>query len=325
MTDLNITFGRGGAQTTVVADGALTVRRGQVTGLVGESGSGKTMMAMAIVGMIPSLGGRITRGSIVFDGVEMLSASEADWRATRGRRIGMIFQQPTRSLNPAFTVGEQISEVLRYHHGLTRREAWRRAVELLDRVRIPQASRRAHDYPHMFSGGMCQRAMIAIALACEPELLVADEPTTALDVTVQAAILELIREIQHETNISVLYISHDFGVIHELCDWVEVMYAGQTIESAPAAGMFTDPQHPYTYSLLRAAAPGRREGRFFALEGRVPAPHERTPEGCVFRSRCAWKEPECATGVMRLEHVDAPGRSACRRVGTIAPELRIGP
>ncbi len=210
---LSIGFRGSDSWVDVVSDVSLSIGHGETHGIVGESGSGKTLTAMAILGLIPTFGGRIRSGSIRFNGVDMVNASERELAEIRGRQIGMIFQQPTRSLNPASTVGEQVAETIRVHLKVSRREAWRRAVRALDRVHIPAAERRARDYPHQFSGGMCQRVMLALALACDPALLIADEPTTALDVTVQARILELINEVQEEFGLSVMMISHDLAVI----------------------------------------------------------------------------------------------------------------
>jgi len=268
----------------VVDSADLTVHRGESVGLVGESGSGKTVTSLAAMGLLGHKGGRITRGRITFDGHDMTSAAESDWRAVRGSRIAMVFQQPMRSLNPAITVGEQIAEVLRRHVGLDRKAAWQRAVELIDRVHVADAGRRAHDYPHQFSGGMCQRVAIAIALACAPSLIIADEPTTALDVTVQRRILELFRELITESGISLVYISHDLAVVADLCERVTVMYAGQTIETGPVREVFEQPQHPYTAGLI-GSIPRLGATTLSAIAGRVPSPDD-MPLGCRFHPRC---------------------------------------
>ncbi len=272
--------------TSVVDDLSLDLRKSEILGLVGESGSGKTVTSLAIAGLTRARGGRVCAGSILFEGKELTAMPERRLRALRGKEIGMIFQQPTRYLNPAFTVGEQIAETLRQNLEIPRQEAWRKAVALLDRVGIPRPAQRAHDYPHTFSGGMCQRAMIAIALACEPKLLIADEPTTALDVTVQARILELLRALQKETGIAIIFITHDLGVVAEFCDRTLVMYAGQAVEQGTIDQILTSPHHPYTAGLLGAARLTRQDGKLVTVPGTAPRPGAR-PAGCRFYDRCA--------------------------------------
>jgi oligopeptide/dipeptide ABC transporter ATP-binding protein len=285
LRDVSVGFRIGGRWTDVVRSATFTVERGEILGVVGESGSGKTVTSLAVSGLVQHVGGRITSGQVLFDGTDVTQHGERQWSRLRGRQIGMIFQQPTRSLNPAFTVGDQISESIRIGLGLRRKEAWQRAVELLDRVRIPDAARRAHDYPHTFSGGMCQRVMIAMALACEPRLLIADEPTTALDVTVQARVLELLRELQAENDLTIVYISHDLGVIAQLCDRVAVMYAGETVEVGPLEDILTAPQHPYTSGLLQSIPEMDGEKRLPTIPGSVPGARA-MPAGCRFHPRC---------------------------------------
>jgi peptide/nickel transport system ATP-binding protein/oligopeptide transport system ATP-binding protein len=271
----------------VVTDVSFSVRAGETVGLVGESGSGKTVTAMAALGLTKSQGGRVTHGSVMFEGQELTALPERELSRIRGNRVGMIFQQPIRSLNPAFTVGEHIAETLRRHASMSRKAAWAKAIEMLDRVKIANAAGRASQYPHQFSGGMCQRVMIAMALACDPSLLIADEPTTALDVTVQALVLDLLREIQAETHIAVLFISHDLGVIAEMCERVVVMYAGQAIEAASAESIFVHPRHPYTEGLL-GAIPSAVHGRdLVSIPGAVPSPGS-WPPGCRFHPRCQY-------------------------------------
>ena len=285
--DLSVAFRIGGQWRDVVRSASFDVDRGEILALVGESGSGKTVTSMALLGLIETLGGRVTGGRVTFDGEDVTRAPERRWLQLRGSRIGMIMQQPTRSLDPAFTVGDQIAETIRAHRGMSRKQAWRRAVELLDRVHIPDAAHRAEDYPHTFSGGMCQRLMIAIALSCDPQLLIADEPTTALDVTVQARILDLLREIQTEQHLSILYITHDLGVVAELCDRVTVMYAGEIVESAPVEEAFVAPRHPYTEGLIGSIPRPGRGKRMLTIAGQVPAP-QLMPEGCRFHPRCEY-------------------------------------
>jgi oligopeptide/dipeptide ABC transporter ATP-binding protein len=280
----------------VLSDVSLSLRRGETLGLVGESGSGKTVTAMTAMGLLGAAGGRVTAGSVRLDGEELLSFGEAQWRRVRGRRIAMIFQQPTRALSPAFTVGAQIAECVRLHLGLSRSDAWKRAVEALDRVHIPNAVERAKDYPYAYSGGMCQRAMIAMALVGEPDVLIADEPTTALDVTVQARILDLLKEIQRDTHVGMLFITHDLGVIAQICHRVSVLYTGQVIEEARLGDLLERPTHPYTCGLLSSVPqPGQRR-RLASIEGTIPD-FAALPEGCRFHPRCGYAEAgRCDTG-----------------------------
>ncbi len=282
---LSVEFGSRRHPLPVVSDLSLSIGPGETLGLVGESGSGKTVTALAALGLIKAQGGRIVSGRVELDGTRIDTLPEKQLAKLRGAKIGMIFQQPTRSLNPAFTVGEHIAETLRRHERLGRRQAWARAVQLLDRVHIPNAARRASDYPHQFSGGMCQRVAIAIAIACGPKLLIADEPTTALDVTVQAVVLDLLREIQRELDLAILFISHDLGVIAEMCDRVVVMYAGEAVEMASADRLFVSPTHPYTAGLLQAVPVPDRGRELYSIPGGVPLPGQ-WPRGCRFHNRC---------------------------------------
>lgn len=262
----------------------LDLRQRETLGLVGESGCGKTVSMLSILGLARNA--RVT-GTAIFEGTDLLGLAPKDLRAVRGNRIGMIFQQPTRSLNPAFKVGEQIAETIRHHRGYGRKQAWARAVELLDHLAIPNAAKRAHDYPHTFSGGMCQRAAIAIALSCDPVVLIADEPTTALDVTVQARILEKLREIQREMGIAMVLISHDLGVVSEMCDRSIVMYSGRLVESGKTKELLGHPQHPYTEGLLQGLPENVAGGRFRSIPGNVPSLLDVLP-GCSFAPRCGY-------------------------------------
>lgn len=303
--ELSIAFPAADGPVEVVRSATFELRRGEALGLVGESGSGKTVTSLAMMGLIGAVGGRVTGGRITFDGHDVTSLSESKWQAIRGDRISMIFQQPMRALNPAFTVGDQVAESVRRHRGASRKEAWARAVQLFERVRIPHADKRAHDYPHQFSGGMCQRVLIAMALACEPEVLIADEPTTALDVTVQARILDLLREIIAGTDVSVLYITHDLGVVAQICDRVSVMYAGEVVETGPLDNVFNRPRHPYTEGLIGALPRSAKGGRFTAIPGQVPPPQS-FPAGCRFHPRCPYVEQgRCTTGQPPLIQVGA--------------------
>ncbi len=315
---LSVGFPIGREWIDVVDDVSFDVRRGETVGLVGESGSGKTVTSMAILGLTAAVGGRITAGRITFDGSDITQQSEGEWLALRGRRIAMIFQQPTRSLDPAFTVGDQIAESVRTHLKLSRREAWQRAVSYLDRVRIPNPAARAHDYPHTFSGGMCQRVMIAMALACEPELLIADEPTTALDVTVQAKVLDLLLELRDDMNLTVLYITHDLGVVSEICDRVAVMYGGQIVETSPIEGLFDRPLHPYTQGLLDSIPTPGGGKRMLPIPGQVPAPTQ-MPDGCRFHPRCGDVDPQrCPVTQPALVEVAVERTSRCLRAGELS-------
>jgi peptide/nickel transport system ATP-binding protein len=291
----------------------LAIERGQTLALVGESGCGKSMTALAIMGLVPEPTGRIAAGSIRFAGTELVDLPAAERRAYRGARIAMIFQEPMTSLNPAFTIGDQIGEGLMRHRGLTRRAARREAIEMLRRVHVPAAAQRVDDYPHRLSGGMRQRAMIAMALVCEPALLIADEPTTALDVTIQAQILDLLRELREATGTAMLLITHDLGVVAEIADRVAVMYAGRIVERAPAALLFAQPQHPYTIGLLGAIPlmTGGRE-RLATIDGNVPDPLH-LPQGCRFAPRCPFAEPDCRATDPALTALSAEHQAACLR------------
>jgi oligopeptide/dipeptide ABC transporter ATP-binding protein len=237
------------------------------------------------MGLIPDLNGRTPTGSVSLDGLDLMTLNRREWQSVRGNRISMVFQQAIRSLNPAFTVGDQIAEVARRHLGMSRKDAWKRAVEMLDQVHIPNAARRAKEYPHTFSGGMCQRVMIAMALVCEPEVLIADEPTTALDVTVQAHILDLLREVQAENNLAIVFITHDLGVVSDMCESAVVMYAGQIVERTPLVELFHQPRHPYSAGLLASVPTVGGGQRLESIRGVVP-PLDALPPGCRFHPRC---------------------------------------
>ena len=269
------------------------VAPGEVLGIVGESGSGKSVTALSILGLLPDPPGRIASGSIRFEGHEIVGMSKSELRALRGPSIGMIFQEPMTSLNPVFRIGDQIIETIRAHEPVSKAQARQRAIGLLDRVGIAMSERRLDDYPHQLSGGMRQRVMIAIALACSPRLLLADEPTTALDVTIQAQLLDLLRDIQRETNMAVVIITHNMGVIAEFADRVLVMYAGRLAEQGTVDAVFTTPRHPYTQGLL-ASTPSleREETRLATIPGVLPQLTETLP-GCRFAPRCARRSDAC--------------------------------
>jgi len=295
----------------IVSDLSVDIGHGQTLSLVGESGCGKSVSVMAMLGLLPRRQWRIAARALRFEGLNLLDQDAL--RAVRGRRIGMIFQEPMTSLNPTMTVGEQIAEVLRYHLRLDRRSARAGAIRLLDRVRIPRAAERVDDYPFAFSGGMRQRVMIALALACSPALLVADEPTTALDVTVQAEIFALLRELQRETGTALLLITHDLGVVAEMADEVAVMYAGRIVERASTAALFVTPQHPYTIGLLGASPEWEaRSERLTPIEGRVPLPSDWL-DGCRFAPRCPFRVIQCDQAVPPLASMDGDQEAACWR------------
>ena len=273
---------------------SFSLEPGRTLGLVGESGCGKSVTALSIMGLVPRPPGRVAGGEILFDGEDLLQCPPGRMRELRGDRLAMIFQEPMTSLNPAFTIGEQIVEALLRHRKASKSEARERAIEALRQVRIPSPERRFDDYPHRLSGGMRQRAMIAMALACRPKLLICDEPTTALDVTIQAQILELMRTLREETGTAIILITHDLGVIAELADDVAVMYAGRIVEQAPSAKLFDSPQHPYTVGLLGSIPKlHATQERLAVIEGQVPDPLA-LPSGCRFRPRCPFAVEACA-------------------------------
>ncbi|MEN8374938.1 MAG: ABC transporter ATP-binding protein [Gemmatimonadota bacterium] len=282
------------------------LHQGEVLGIVGESGCGKSVTSLSILGLVPDPPGRVLEGSSVsLRGRELVGLPERQMRAIRGADIAMIFQEPMTSLNPVFPVGEQVAESLRLHLGMGRKAAWSRAIELLDLVGIAGPAQRAGEYPHQLSGGMRQRVMIAMALACEPDVLIADEPTTALDVTIQAQILELIAELRERMGMAVLLITHDLGVVAETCDRVLVMYAGQVVERGPVGPIFDDPRHPYTEGLLGAVPRlGAERDRLTVIPGQVPSPLA-WPQGCRFRDRCPYAWERCREAPP--EPADDPG------------------
>ena len=296
----------------------LSVAAGSTLGLVGESGSGKSITCMTAAGLLHYFGGRISHGRVLVNGVDMTTATDSQWRKMRGTEIGYVFQQPIRSLNPAFTVGEQVAEVLRVKRGMGRRAAWNEAVSLLDRVRIADAAQRASDYPHMMSGGMAQRAAIAIAIACRPRLLIADEPTTALDATVAAKVLQLLRELQLELGLAIVYVSHDLGVIRDISDRVAVMYAGEIIEEGAGGYAFLNASHPYTKGLLGATPTVVAKGRLDFIPGTVPHP-SKYPDSCRFADRCSWLTSAC-TEERILMHTTGEGHARCVHLDVVNNE-----
>ena len=286
---------------------------GRTLGLVGESGCGKSVTSLSIMGLVPQPPGRIAGGQILYEGEDVLRMPASELRELRGNRISMIFQEPMTSLNPAFTVGEQIAEAILRHRKVSRAEAAEQTLAMLRRVRIPSPEQRYRDYPHRLSGGMRQRVMIAMALALSPRLLIADEPTTALDVTIQAQILELMRALREETGTAIILITHDLGVIAEVADEVAVMYAGRIVERAPVAALFGEPQHPYTIGLLGSIPQLHlTQDRLAAIEGQVPT--ARTPvTGCRFHPRCPFAVERCRQEEPSLAPVDPRHDAACWR------------
>jgi len=309
---LRVEFGTEDEPLVAVHDVGLTVRRGEFVGLVGESGSGKSLTCRSALRLVRPPG-RITRGEISFDGRDVMAMSQEELRSLRAREVGMIFQDPFSSLNPVFRVGEQLAETLRLNAVMPKRQARIEATELLDHVGIPDPDRRYLSYPHELSGGMRQRVMIAIAIAAKPRLLIADEPTTALDVTTQAQILELLARLRQEHDMAVLLVSHDFGVIAQVCDRLAVMYGGYVLETGMVRTLYTRPEHPYTRALLESVPSLESAGsaqRRAAIPGQPPELTETLP-GCVFAPRCAHARPECRTISMALEPVGPDHETAC--------------
>jgi peptide/nickel transport system ATP-binding protein len=305
-------YGDDGRVTHAVDRVDLTVANGATLGLVGESGCGKSVTSLAIMGLLPKRSAEVT-GAIRFDGFDLLDVPDETLRDLRGNRLAMIFQEPMTSLNPSFTIGDQIVEVILRHRGGARRQARERAIELLRRVHIPSPEKRIDEYPHKLSGGMRQRVMIAMALACDPRLLIADEPTTALDVTLQAQILDLMRELKAASNAAIILITHDLGVVAEVCDEVAVMYAGEIVERAPVDELFANPQHPYTVGLLGSIPRlDHRVAHLATIEGMVPnmtAP----PAGCRFAARCPFVADFCTKSQPPLAMVSPGHTSRCLR------------
>ena len=287
------------------------IRPGETLGIVGESGCGKSVTALALLGILPRAG-RVSTGSAIFGGRDLIQLSDRDMRDIRGREIAMIFQDPMTSLNPVLTIGRQLREALETHFDMKKKEAVQRSAELLDRVGIPSANQRIRDYPHQFSGGMRQRAMIAMALACKPKLLIADEPTTALDVTIQAQILGLLRELVAEEDAALILITHDLGVVAGMCERVHVMYAGMFMETATASQLFAKPRHPYTLGLLQSIPrlDATRKARLQPIEG-APRDMLRPPAACPFQPRCRYEVEASSQEVPPLEEIERGHKVAC--------------
>jgi oligopeptide/dipeptide ABC transporter ATP-binding protein len=305
-----------------VDDVSFAIPRGSTLALVGESGSGKSVTSLSIMRLVLSPG-KIVKGEILFNDRDLMKLGDGEMRRLRGREIAMIFQDPMTSLNPVYTVGDQIAEAVQLHERLPRKSAWVKAVEMMERVRIPGAERRAKDYPYQMSGGLRQRVMIAMALSCNPKLLIADEPTTALDVTIQAEILELLRALKDDFDLSMLLITHDLGVVAETADRVAVMYAGRIVEEAPVREIFQSPKHPYTEGLLRSVPRLTEEGikvrRLSTIEGTVPSLLD-LPGGCKFAPRCPYVIQECREGEPALLAVNTGHRARCIRFEHVGDE-----
>jgi oligopeptide/dipeptide ABC transporter ATP-binding protein len=318
--DLHTEF-RTGAGIVRAVDGiSYSVEQGETIAIVGESGSGKSVGALSILRLIPDPPGRITRGQVLFLGRDLMSLPDAQMREVRGGDIGMVFQEPMTSLNPVLSIGRQITETVEQHRGADRAAAHRRAIELLGLVGLADPARRLKQYPHELSGGMRQRVMIAIAIACDPKLIIADEPTTALDVTIQAQILELMNGLTRRLNAALIIITHNLGVVARYARWVNVMYAGRVVESGPATAIYHNPRHPYTMALLQSVPrlDRPRRARLDPVDGQPPD-LTRLDEGCAFRSRCRFAIDACAKTRPPLEPVAPAGhRSACLRAGEIS-------
>ena len=325
--NLKTFFATARGEVRSVDDVSFTLERGETLSLVGESGSGKSVTALSILRLVAPPG-RVVGGEVLFDGRDLLKLSNPEMRAMRGDDIAMIFQDPMTSLNPVYTVGEQIAEAIRLHRRVPKREAWNQAIEGMRDVAIPAPEARAKNYPHEMSGGMRQRVMIAMALACDPKLLIADEPTTALDVTIQAQILGLLSELRERRNLGLLLITHDLGVVAETSDRVAVMYAGKIVEEAPVRDLFRRPRHPYTEGLLRAVprlsdAGSERKARLETIEGVVPSPLD-LPPGCRFAPRCPHAREKCRAGEIPLIPVGPAHASRCIRVDEIYGAAEAG-
>ncbi|MEV0593013.1 ABC transporter ATP-binding protein [Nonomuraea cavernae] len=311
LDDLHVEFGTRAGVVRAVNGVSYTLRPGETLAVLGESGSGKSVTAQAIMGILDMPPARIPKGEIRFRGTDLLKLSEEARTQVRGQRIAMVFQDALSALNPVFTVGWQISEMFRVHRGMSKRDGMKKAVELMDKVRIPAARQRLNDYPHQFSGGMRQRIMIAMAIALDPEVLIADEPTTALDVTVQAQIMELLAELQRESNMGMILITHDLGVVADVADKIAVMYGGRIVENALVHDIYKAPAHPYTKGLLESIPRVDLKGQdLYAIKGLPPNLLD-MPPGCAFHPRCPYRQDNCVTDVPPLYEISGTRNSAC--------------
>jgi peptide/nickel transport system ATP-binding protein/oligopeptide transport system ATP-binding protein len=315
VANLTTTFQTARGEAAAIEDISFDLAEGEILGIVGESGSGKSVTALTIMGLLPTPPARVAAGSVHFANQDLLRLSDSAMRRMRGPGMAMVFQEPMTSLNPVFTIGAQLTETIRAHETLSQRDTFARAVEMLDKVGIPSAATRMADYPHQLSGGQRQRVMLAIALSCRPKLLIADEPTTALDVTIQAQILDLIMDLRDQTGMAIMIITHNMGVIAETADRVLVMYAGRVIEQAPVATLFDNPLHPYTKGLLSCVPTlDQRKERLEAIPGTLPEPGRRPP-GCRFAPRCSLAIPACSETIPPLTAHGPSHAAACIRIG----------
>jgi peptide/nickel transport system ATP-binding protein/oligopeptide transport system ATP-binding protein len=316
--DLTTAFATARGEIKAVENVSFDLAQGEVLGIVGESGSGKSVTALTIMGLLPQPPARIAGGQIMFEGRELTKLSDSRMQRLRGPGIAMVFQEPMTSLNPVFTIGDQLMETLRAHERLSKKALFARSVEMLEKVGIPSAATRMKDYPHQLSGGQRQRVMLAIALICHPRLLIADEPTTALDVTIQAQILDLLMDLRDEFGMATIIITHNMGVVAETADRVLVMYAGRIVEQAPVGRLFDQPLHPYTRGLLNCVPSlSQDEPRLRAIPGTLPEPARRPP-GCAFAPRCDLALPQCRAGLPILAEAEAGHAAACIRIPEMA-------
>jgi peptide/nickel transport system ATP-binding protein/oligopeptide transport system ATP-binding protein len=317
VTNLTTVFTTSRGEIPAAEDISFRLDEGEILGIVGESGSGKSVTALTIMGLLPQPPARVAAGEVRFEGDVLTGLPDSRMRRIRGPGMAMVFQEPMTSLNPVFTIGEQVMETIRAHERLSRRSLYRRALEMLQRVGIPAAARRMSDYPHQLSGGQRQRVMLAIALACRPRLLIADEPTTALDVTIQAQILDLLMDLRDELGMAIIIITHNMGVVAETADRVVVMYAGRIVEEAPVGRLFDHPLHPYTRGLLDCVPSLEHDhARLVAIEGTLPDPARR-PAGCCFIPRCRYAVAACASTVPPLAEFATAHTAACLRVAEL--------
>jgi peptide/nickel transport system ATP-binding protein/oligopeptide transport system ATP-binding protein len=315
VANLTTTFKTGSGEAAAIEDICFDLDESEILGIVGESGSGKSVTALTIMGLLPSPPARVAAGTVTFQGQDLLRLSDTAMRRIRGPGIAMVFQEPMTSLNPVFTIGEQVMETINAHERLPQRATFARAVDLLERVGIPSPATRMTDYPHQLSGGQRQRVMLAIALSCRPKLLIADEPTTALDVTIQAQILDLIMDLRDEFGMAIMIITHNIGVIAETADRVLVMYAGRVVEEAPVVTLFDHPAHPYTRGLLSCVPTlEQRQPRLLAIPGTLPEPGRRPP-GCRFAPRCPLVIPACTEAQPALQTQGPGHKASCIRAG----------
>jgi len=312
VVDLRTSFFTSDGEVKAVNGISFVIHQGEALGIVGESGCGKSVTALSIMRLVPDPPGKIIGGQILFDGRDLLKLTAQEIRRVRGRDVGIVFQDPMTSLNPVLTVRRQISESLELHLGMTSQQAKQRSIDLLKTVGIPSPSERIDDYPHQFSGGMRQRVMIAIALACSPRLIIADEPTTALDVTIQAQIVDLVKKLRKELGTAVMWITHDLGIVAHLCDRVMVMYAGHIVESAPVRGLYAKPSHPYTLGLLHSIPriDGKRHAKLVPIDGMPPDLID-PPQGCSFMPRCTFARETCENQPPELRQVGPDHFVAC--------------